>query len=338
VVTERSRAESTPCQWISGREAFRRFATHAGGVQSAKHIKPLHWYIACRLVLEGGFHPDEITPRPPFAVTSRTMRGRKRSLLSYDPALGGTGEQIVLGGLKTKNVDVVISKPGIGPVMAVSCKGATKAFRNLSNRMEETIGECTNLHITYPALVIGYFALLRANRTVQDALDTPDDNTEVVDRAAAETNGRPATTAALSSRAVEQIAANDIAILSDGSPAEGIVRFHAALSEMTARRGIRDEISRYESMSLALVEPTGTGAGAVFPGFPPAESPLHLQKFFQTLYQRYEERFVYGAPLLADRGITPRMEWAHDSPVFLRTEMADPALPELDFTPRMASA
>ena len=26
--------------------------------QSQEHIKPLHWHIACRLVIEGGFHPD----------------------------------------------------------------------------------------------------------------------------------------------------------------------------------------------------------------------------------------------------------------------------------------
>ena len=38
----------------------------------------------------------------------------------------------LLGGLKTKNVDVVVTKNGLGPVMAVSCKGATRAFRNLT--------------------------------------------------------------------------------------------------------------------------------------------------------------------------------------------------------------
>src|SRR6266851_3230510 len=173
------KADTTPCQWISELEAFKRFATHADGTQSARHIKPLHWYIACRLVLEGGFDPEEITPRPPFAVTRR--RGRKAGfVLSYAPHLAGTGEQVVLGGLKTKNVDVVVSKHHIGPVMAVSCKGMTKAFRNLTNRMEETIGECTNIHITYPAMVLGYFAVLRANRTAQDVREAPeiDDNLE----------------------------------------------------------------------------------------------------------------------------------------------------------------
>jgi hypothetical protein len=97
---KKSKADSAACKWISGNDAFRAFATHDGITQSAKHIKPLHWYIACRLVLEGGFHPDYITPRPPFDVTETKAKGRTRLFLSYDPAKGGTGEQVILGGLR----------------------------------------------------------------------------------------------------------------------------------------------------------------------------------------------------------------------------------------------
>jgi hypothetical protein len=133
-----------------------------------------------------------------------------------------------------------------------------------------------------------------------------------------------------------KIAANDIAVSEDGTTTDGLVRFHAALSNMTGRRGIRNEISRYEAMSIALVEPRGEQAGAVFPDFPPAESPLHLSKFFGTLYQRYEERFVAGAPLLAERGITRRFEWAPESEVFSRSDIGATTWPELDFLPRLA--
>jgi hypothetical protein len=35
----------------------------------------------------------------------------------------------------------VVNKRGLGPVLAVACKGMTGAFRNLINRMEETIGD-----------------------------------------------------------------------------------------------------------------------------------------------------------------------------------------------------
>ena len=54
----------TSCQWTTQSEAFRHFATYEGRTQSQRHIKPLHWYVACRLVLEGGFRPSEIQPRP----------------------------------------------------------------------------------------------------------------------------------------------------------------------------------------------------------------------------------------------------------------------------------
>ena len=331
----RPKVDATPCQWISGIDAFKRFATHIGGTQSAKHIKPLHWYIACRLVLEGGFSPDDITPRPPFDVTI-TRKGR-RALLSYKPELAEAGEQIVLGGLKTKNVDVVVTKRGIGPVLAVSCKGVTKAFRNLTNRMEETIGECTNLHITYPAMVIGYFALIRANRTIQDAIEAPTLDPEE-DASASVEAIQPAEQEDAKLKAdPEKIKANDIAILDDGKTVDGIIRFHNALSLMTLRRGIRNEISRYEAMTLALIEPKGEQAGSVIAGFPPAESPLRLEKFFTTLYDRYDERFVYGAPLLAERSITPRFQWDPESPVFDRADLQASTWPALDFEPRIAS-
>lgn len=131
-------------------------------------------------------------------------------------------ERTLLGGLKTKDVDVVIIKNGLGPVMAVSCKGAIGALRNLTNRMEEAVGDCTNLHITYPAMVTGFLFALRAHR--HDAL-------------VAGTAAQPAIT---QGRAIGQ---NDIAILKSGEPVEAIIRFHNALRELTGRRGIRDDVS-----------------------------------------------------------------------------------------------
>jgi hypothetical protein len=89
-------------------------------------------------------------------------------------------------------------------------------------------------------------------------------------------------------------------------------------------------------MTMALIEPRGDQAGSVFPGFPPQDSPLRLEPFFQSLYQRYEERFVYGAPLLADRGLTTRVQWDPGSPVFTRAELGAATWPQLDFEPRLA--
>jgi hypothetical protein len=209
-------------------------------------------------------------------------------------------------------VDVVVTKEGIGPVMAVSCKGMTGAFRNLTNRMEETIGECTNLHITYPAMVFGYLFILRANRA-----------TEVVAELA-EDERLPART----------LAANDIAVQRGGQPVEAILRFHAALRELTGRRGIRNDGSRYEAVALALIETTGVETGEVLAGFPPHDSPLRLEQFFQALYLRYEERYLYGAPEL--KPITQRLLWSPVSPLFSRTAGEVNEFPTLDYTPRLA--
>lgn len=293
------------CQWIDQNSALTTFATYSGATQSQLHIKPLHWFVACRLVLEGGFLPDEITPRPPFRAEHR-----QGWMLSYDPDSAEGGEATILGGLKTKNVDVVVTKEGLGPVMAVSCKGSIGAFRNLTNRMEEAVGDCTNLHITYPALVAGYLFVMRAHR--QDAFDAA----ALADPAEADSEKRA-------------IGQNDIAIQLDGAPVESVVRFHNAIRELTGRRGIRNDVSRYEAAALALVDTTST-AGQVLSTYPTEDSPLRIERFFETLYQRYDERYVYSAPDL--KRITRRREWSPDSPAF----KAAGGQPALDYAARIS--
>ena len=285
------------CQWRSQAEAFNHFATYEGATQSQQHIKPLHWYVACRLVLEGGFHPDELKPRPPFTVSRRD----DQHLIRIDEKTGTGGEATVLGGLKTKSVDVVINKNGLGPVLAVSCKGMTGAFRNLTNRMEETIGECTNLHITYPALVFGYLFLIRANRAAEKNVLEKSTQREGLSR---------------------QMAANDIAVSGGGEPVEAITRFHSALSALTGRGGIRNDISRYEAISLAMIDTRNESSGQMLPNFPPPGSPLHLEGFFQTLYLRYDERYVYSAPDLKSK--TGRIQWSPYSPILESLKKSDP--------------
>lgn len=44
-------AEAKTCQWTNQATALAEFAEFTGKTQSASHIKPLHWYVACRLVL-----------------------------------------------------------------------------------------------------------------------------------------------------------------------------------------------------------------------------------------------------------------------------------------------
>ncbi|MDB5070066.1 MAG: hypothetical protein JWM87_1177 [Candidatus Eremiobacteraeota bacterium] len=301
----RSARQPDIVRWANEEQAFRIFATSKDATQSAAHIKPLHHYVACRLVIEGGFRPDEITPRPPFTIEER--RGERH--LVYAPHLAGGGEATILGGLKTKNVDVVVMKPGIGPVIAVSCKGMTGALRNLTNRMEETIGETTNLHITYPALVFGYLFLLRANRATEAAADIASD-IEADDRTAA-------------------MRRNDVALGEDGSPVEALLRFHNALRGMTGRRSIRDDIARYESVALALVD-AADKPGQISREFPPHDSGIRTEAFFSTLYARYDERFVVSAPVLAK--VTRRLEWSSASPAFVSGELAE----ALGYEPRLA--
>jgi len=197
--------------------------------------------------------------------------------------------------------------------MAISCKGAIGAFCNLTNRIEEAVGDCTNLHITYPAMVTGFLFVLRAHR--QDAL-------------IAATATQPPAPAA--GRAIGQ---NDIAIQQSGEPVEAIVRFHNALRELTGRRGIRDDVSRYEAVSLVLIDPAGANVGQVLPSYPTSDSPLRLERFFETLYLRYDERYVYSAPDL--KSVTRRREWSPTSPIFDQNLAATFSVGEVDYQPRI---
>ena len=113
-------------------DALVRFAFPDSSVQTSRHILALHWYVACRLVIEGGIDPDRIRPRPPITV-ERTRYG---TFLHHDPGAAKPGERTILGGLKTKRLDVTVTIPTIGPALAVSLKGSHNAFRNLTNRME----------------------------------------------------------------------------------------------------------------------------------------------------------------------------------------------------------
>jgi hypothetical protein len=299
---------STRCRWTSQADALAAFAGFGGKTESAAHIKPLHWYVACRLVVEGGFDPEAVTPRPPFRV-QQGATSRKVRVLHFDETAAGGGERTVLGGLKTKDVDVVVTHPHLGPVLAVSCKGTVKSFRNLTNRLEETIGECTNLHITYPALVLGYLPVLRANRRAGLSLaqiEAGGPDTDVGDG----------------------LTKNDLALAEDGSVVVSIRRFHDALSEMQGRRGIRNDLSRYEAIGLGLVDMDPAARGTLVGSYPERESALRLEQFFPTLYRQYDERFVVRAPDLAST--TRRHAWAADSPGL--------KLPGLDYSPRVGAA
>lgn len=318
---------SKPCEWTNQKQALAAFAGFTDKTQSAGHIKPLHWYVACRLVLEGGFHPDDIKPRPPFTVQKSKRRGL--SVLTFDNAAATGSEAVVLGGLKTKKVDVVVTRKGVGPVLAVSCKGTTGAFRNLTNRMEELIGDCTNLHISYPTLVLGYLHLLRANRRIGEVFEViqgedlsadsevDDEETEngglaePVDGDAFEISEDLEIPGSMEKAKRRALTQNDMAFDGAGVVTAEIQRFGLAISRLAGRSGIRDDLTRYESIGLALVEADAAHVGEPVIGYPDDQSLLKIDDFFERLYAQYDERFVYGAPSLA--GVTRRLQWSPES-------------------------
>ena len=290
------------CEWATLEDALRTFVLAEEGTQGSSHIDPLHWHVASRLVVEGGFHPDLIKPRPPFVV----KRKAGRWLLHYDASAARAAEATVLGGLKTKDIDVVVSIPGIGPCVAISMKGSLNAFRNLTNRLEEAIGDCANNHMGYPALVYGFLILVRANR------EGP---------VPASLQGRLA-----SDPGTGHVKIADVALRATGEVSEFIGAFHEAMVRLAGRKDIRDDVSRYEAISILLTSPDDATLGKIVREYPQVTSPLHIDWFFSSLYTSYDMRYVYNAKRL--RSHTRRLVWDPESPA-----VWDPRA--LDITPRI---
>jgi len=259
------------------------------------HIKPMHQYVATRLVIEGGFLPEDVTPHPPLTVK---RKGSSWSL-TVDETVADSREEAVLGGLKTKNVDVVVAKERVGPVICVSIKGTGNAFRNLTNRMEEAIGDCTNLHMTYPALVYAFLHMIKCNR-----------------------EGDPG------------VKRNDISIDCHGCVTDAVARYHNVLEGLTGRELVRNEISKYEAIALLMIDKAADEM-ELLQHFPEAGSSTRFENFFSRIYRVYDRRFPYVAASIKS---VERVAWREDSPAFVELAHATGRdLPNLfDYCPRLA--
>lgn len=251
---------------------LRAFA-RATSTQDQAHIRPMHAYVALRLVTEGGFLPDEVTPHPP--LRSRRLRDGRHQL-TFDADAETDKERTIVGGLKSKRVDVVACKEGLGPVLCVSLKGTGNAFRNLTNRMEEAIGDRTNVHIMYPGLVYGFMHLLKANRAEQEGMKR-----------------------------------NDISVLDTGETVPAVMRYHDLLCDLAGRKFVRNDLTRYESVALLMIESALGSEGQVFEAYPPADSPLQVDRFFRSLYDTYDLRFPFIASNVRS---AERVVWDSASP------------------------
>lgn len=224
--------------------------------QSQKHIRPVHSYCAMRLVIEGGFPPEWVAPRQGFS-SEKVNNSNYR--LHVSPEAEDTSERPVLGGIKYKDVDVTVLVPGLGPALGISGKSTGNAFRNLTNRMEEALGECTNVHLMYPGFVFGFLHLIRFAKesevgNVQDASFDEHD-----------------------------------------SPLPAIQRYHDVMLALSGRNTITDAGMRYEAVGLLVYRCTASGP-VIWKSYPSAESPVHFSKFFQRLYDLYDLRFGYPDP------------------------------------------
>lgn len=130
--------------------------------RSDDSVDSLRWYVASRFVIEGGFDPNWVRPRPPITVGS----DRDALLLSLDPDAARADRPTLPGALKAARPDVAVTIPAIGPVLALSME-VTESLAvshdrvpEMTGALERIAGACVNLHMIYPALVYGFWHIL----------------------------------------------------------------------------------------------------------------------------------------------------------------------------------
>ena len=74
-----------PSGLVSLRDALLAFV-EAKATQAQLHIQPLHRHIVERLTIEGGFRPEDLSPRPPLRIETLGMGRSRRHRLHYDEA------------------------------------------------------------------------------------------------------------------------------------------------------------------------------------------------------------------------------------------------------------
>lgn len=221
--------------------------------QAQQHVTPFHEYVALRLTLEGGFPPEEITPST--ELFSNKITNRKARLGSKSDRNRG-GEATVLGKYRTKAIDVVVTDEEAGPVLGVSVKTTGKAFRNLTNRVEELVGDAANVHGWSPGFVYGFLHIIKKVRL----------------------------------SAVEDT--NDASFADNGKPLDHTRRLHDVLKSLNGREEISEPADLYESTCLLVLEETDDGI-VIDPDYPPSSSPIRFENFFDQMYAVYDHRYCY---------------------------------------------
>ena len=139
--------------------------------------------------------------------------------------------------------------------MGISAKSTGNAFRNLTNRMEEALGDCANIHMMYPGFVFGFLHFLKF-------------------------------------AAPGESAPPDVSFGKENRPLDKITRYHDVLVSLAGRTTITDPAMRYESVGLVVLSllPVQYVKKSTRHH---AQPKSHYSRFFERLYSIYDLRYAY---------------------------------------------
>jgi hypothetical protein len=270
----------------------------AASTQDQQHIKAIHRHLSHRLVLEGGLPSHWVAPRPPYVTKKGPNNTHHR--LQYSAAAEDLAERKIYGGIKIKDLDVSVIADYVGPVIGISAKSTGNAFRNLTNRMEEALGECSNVHMMYPGFVFGFLHLIK--QCPLGEYDKPNASFDATGRL----------------------------------PMSCLTRYHDVLVSLSGRTSTIDPAMRYEAVGL-IVYQCRNGVTTICPDYPPPHSPVHYSSFFNRLYNIYDIRFAYPD---SDGKTNYRKFWSvkgHEAPEEVDGQTGFPWAPRIEGIPEEAT-
>lgn len=185
----------------------------------------------------------------------------------------------VHGGFFEKEVDAGLSLEHTGPLLIVSVKAMLTASRNLKNRIEEAIADATNLHTRYPMLCFGMLVIVPYRMETEKG---------ATDR----TSGQSVKKRKWS---------DEVLMRQDETPTALADNFLRYVSQLQPRVAITETPARYEAVALAVVD-FDHNPPRLNLDFPPSDSSVRIEPFFDVLKQRFMDRNRFISEVFEQRG------------------------------------
>lgn len=179
-------------------------------IQSGEHIKPLHNYCAARLVVEGGFPPEWVNPRPRWPAPEQATLFTSFVIQSEGP---NVPSRAYLAGSSIRTLMSPLSFPTSAQLWLFRRRTPEMLSGTSPTGWKRLWGECTNIHLMYPGFVFGFLHLIKFAK-------------------------------------LSEVEKTDASFTEKGDPLPAFRRYHEVLISLSGRSTLTEPGIRYEAVAL----------------------------------------------------------------------------------------